>query len=218
MLTKASVELIQAVQQSPKDFFSGEQLTLEFEGGKVLHLRFSGGFCYIGIAGCCTGEACMKRGEEISVGPMGLDILERPLIELKRAFGAIIMHYLGAARESLHSRRPDPPAAPANPPFLWYKPFLNLSYSVRTRKHFYTAVKIGFASKEGLATDVLSLLSRLMMIFKFPKLIGRARNGTRTLTARSEKNEFIFVDTLVFSMRKAYWPTDIRERFLAEPS
>lgn len=118
--------------------------------------------------------------------------------------------HLARLTQSLHSRRPDPPAAPANPPFLWYKPFLNLSYSVRTRKHFYTAVKIGFASKEGLATDVLSLLSRLMMIFKFPKLIGRARNGTRTLTARSEKNEFIFVDTLVFSMRKADWPTDIR--------
>lgn len=99
MLTEASVELIQSVQQSPTEFFSGEQLTLEFEGGKVLHLRFYGGFCYIGIAGCCTGEACMKRGEEISVGPMGINILDRPLIELKRAFGAIVMHYLGAARE-----------------------------------------------------------------------------------------------------------------------
>ena len=85
MLTKASVELIQSVQQSPKDFFSGEQLTLEFEGGKVLHLRFHNGDCYIGIAGCCTGEARMKRGEEIAVGPMGTNILDRPLIQLKRA-------------------------------------------------------------------------------------------------------------------------------------
>jgi len=99
MLTNASVELIQSVQQSPTDFFSGEQLTLEFEGGKVLHLRFYGGFCYIGVAGCCTGEEYMKRGMEISVGPMGLDILERPLRQLKSAFGAIIMHYVGPAKE-----------------------------------------------------------------------------------------------------------------------
>jgi len=94
---------------------------------------------------------------------------------------------LARLTRSLHSRRPDPPAAPANPPFLWYKPFLNLSYSVRTRKYFYIAVKIGLA--KGLATDVLSLLSRLMMIFKFPKLIGRARS-------EKMKNEFIFADTL----------------------
>ena len=95
--TDESIELIMKTQREARNFFSGEGISVEFVEGGCLNLRFKDGFCYIGIAGCCCGETFVERGKEISVGPMGLNILERPDEQLRCAFGAIVKVYLPQA-------------------------------------------------------------------------------------------------------------------------
>ena len=108
--TDESVELIQATQKEAKEFFSGKGISVEFKEGGCLHLRFKDGFCYIGLSGCCCGETFMERGKEISVGPMGMNILERPDKQLRSAFGAIVTVYLPQAAQMFLFSSTDTPS------------------------------------------------------------------------------------------------------------